>query len=355
MKTMILLLAVLAAAQVIIAGVLHMDSTKVATQSERSKLLHFEVAAVDGLTIKAGEETISLKRQAGAGDSAKPVWLTAAGFPADQNKVEALLNSLKGLQVGLAVATTDEAAQRFKVAADDFERQLTLHQDDTELATLFIGTGAGARRSHARMADSDAIYSVSLGSYEVPAELGDWQDKSVLQLDQADVTGMQLNELKLTKKEAIWSAISGLPAGRALSPKAVDEAVSPLLSLRFSEVLGTAVQDSYGLAEPELALTLNLKDGARDYQFGKLAEGDDYALKVSDRDEYFKVAAYSVKPLLEKLTLDGLLLEPDVAADVAAPEPDATPTTPSVETGETSAPEQPVSTDATGETAVQPE
>ncbi|MEZ5450753.1 MAG: DUF4340 domain-containing protein, partial [Thiolinea sp.] len=243
MKTAIMILAVVAALQLVAAVALQLDSPQLATSSPQQNLLNFETGQVDSLSIRSSEAAVVLKRN---GSGAQAAWLTQDGFPVDHAKLTQLLETLQGLKSGLAVATTDDAAGRFKVADDEFERHVELQQDGKTLADFYIGSGAGARRSHLRLAGSPAIYSVNVGSYDVPATAADWQDKAVLQLKADSLKTLQLGELQLQRDEA-WTATAGLPAGRLLNPKAVDEALAPLLSLRFAEVLGKDEQASYGL------------------------------------------------------------------------------------------------------------
>jgi hypothetical protein len=316
MKTAIILLAALAAVQVVLAVVTHSGGAQVASESVNGALLDFDKAQVSQFTIEDADNTVTLKKVA---DS----WQTADGFPASPARVSSLLDKLAELQHGLPVGVSEDALRRFKVADADFERRIQLKQGDNVVADLYLGSGAGARQSHVRRAADEVVYTTAIGSYDAPAEPGEWQDKAILQLDEKKVQAVALAELKLEKiskdkdTAPVWQAAE-LPAGQLLNQAAVNEGLQPLWNLRFAEVLGKEAGADYGLEAPALTLKLTHEDGEREYQFGKMSEGDDYVLKVSDRAEYFRVAGYSVKPLVEKNTVSSWLL------DEEAEKPDAT-------------------------------
>ena len=322
MSKTIRILAILAVVQVVVAGVLFMSGNKLADATPRSQLFALDNASPDKLVIKTKEETITLLK--GDGDEAS--WTTADDFPANQGKVNGLLDKLKTLKTSFPVATSSGAHQRFKLTDDEFERHLTLEQGGKTLGSLYLGSGAGAGRTHVRYGDDPAVYSVNIGIYDVPGELGEWLDKSVLQLKAEDLKTVTLGELTLEKADKAWAA-DKLPDAKVLNQQAVDEGLSPLLSLRFDTLLGKESKPEYGLDKPELTLKLEHKEGSREYQLGKLKESEYYVLKVSDRPEYFRLAAYTAKPLLDKIKLEEWLMvaeksEPEKPTDAEkTPEP----------------------------------
>jgi len=187
------------------------------------------------------------------------------------------------------------------------------------------GTGAGARRSYGRVAGAAAIYSVGLGGYDVLAQQSSWQDKTILQLRRKDLTGLNLGKLNLRAEHlpnrknttlntpsVVQSASSGitkmtwitdnLPNGKVLNQQAINTSLAPLLSLRFSKVLGKQLKAGYGLDKPVLELTLRYQNGQRSYRFGKQKKTGGYVLKVSDHAQYFQLPAYVVEPLIKNIS-----------------------------------------------------
>lgn len=321
MKAGIILLVALAVLQVGLAVYTHSDNeAQVASESVNGVLLTFDKAEVDRLHIQGGAAAVELQKVAGQ-------WQTAGGFPANQTKVSGLLDKLAGLKHGLPVGVSEAALERFKVAIDDFESRVQLKQGDEVLADLYLGSGAGARQSHVRRQADSVVYTTDIGSYDAPTDPAEWLDKTVLQLDEKTLTAVELKELKLTKvskskdSAPVWQAES-VPEGKLLNQAGVNDGLQPLWNLRFTALLGKEAKAEYGLDDPALTLKLTYEGGEREYRFGKMAEGDDYVLKVSDRDEYFRVAGYSVKPLLEKNTQAAWLMAAE-APDAVEPEADS--------------------------------
>ena len=317
-NTSIMLLAALAAAQVVLTVVTHSGDTEVASESVSGVLLEFDKTQVNQLSIQGADATVELSNVEGQ-------WQTVDGFPANQSKVTDLLDKLAALKHGLPVGVSENALDRFKVAIDDYESRIQLKQGDEVLADLYLGSGAGARQSHVRRQADNVVYTTAIGVYDAPTAIGEWQDKTVLQLDEKTVKSVELAELKLERiskskdSAPVWQAVK-LPEGKLLNQAGVNEGLQPLWNLRFDEVLGKEVKPDYGLDEPALTLKLMHEGGEREYQFGEMADSDGYVLKVSDRDEYFRMAGYSVKPIVEKNGVDTWLL-----AEVVEEEADAEP------------------------------
>lgn len=304
MKTTIRILAVIALMQIALILTTWMNGPKLQSHTLGSQLLTFDRAALDSILIKDNEHELLLEKKNGK-------WLLADGFPADQKKVAALLDKLSSLQYSLPMATSAQALSRFKVAEDNYNRKLQLQSNNKTLAELFLGTGAGARQSHVRNGEQNSVYTVTIGNYDLPATQDSWQDKKILTFDKENVTAIELGDLKLhCKAETGKKGICSLWQGRGLSAdtdvnqQVVNEVLEKLASLRFTQVLGRENLPEYGLSQPLLTMKLFLKNGDRVYNFGKLRDSEDICLKVSDRNEYFQLASYSAKPLLEQIKKD---------------------------------------------------
>jgi hypothetical protein len=320
MKTTIRILAVLALIQIGLILTTWTGTTKLQSHTLGSLLLSFEPAEIDTLVLKDGKNEIQLEKKDNK-------WLLADGFPADGKKVAALLSKLTTLQYSLPVATSDQALNRFKVAEDNFERYLQLQSKGKTVAELYLGTGAGARQSHVRNSEQEAVFTVALGSYDLPVTPESWQDKEIMAFDTADVTAIELDKVKLERqpdaenKESspLWQGES-LPPDTTVNQQAVNEGLKKLASLRFSKVLGRKELPEYGLAEPELSLKLLFKNGDRSYTFGKIKDSENICLKVSDREEFFQLASYLAKPLLEKINRDMLVTNTTLSEETGTTE-----------------------------------
>jgi hypothetical protein len=243
-------------------------------------------------------------------------------FPADSNRVNTLLGKVLGSRPGAPIAVTSGAKTRFKVSDEAFERRITLAQNDKTLATLYLGSSPGPRRSYVRTDGEDAIFALELAAYEMPVQLADWEDKAILQFPKTDIKALEVVGLRLERSAQpassprgkqtdnqphpavsapAWKA-TGLEAGPVVELKldAIDKLTQLLADLTFDKVLGRDLNPEYGLGKPLLAVTVTRKAGdTLTYVLGKNPKKDDYTLKVSNRPEYFRLPSYQATALLE--------------------------------------------------------
>lgn len=324
MKTMISILAVVAVLQVGLAVWAFSGKTQLSGQAASSTLLNFDKAQIDQVSISGNDTTLELSKQDGK-------WQTAEAFPLEAGKMDALLEKLAGLKFGLPVATSEAALKRFKVADDAFERRVLLKKSGETVAELFLGTGSGVRKSHLRNADQEAVYVAEIGSYDVPVAVDEWQDKTVLQVAKDDVTGIKLGDLSLSlmeekpdtpaaaakesatstsPKPKLWKADS-LAEGQQLDQAAINQALSSFDSLRISKVLSKEAKPEYQLDKPEVTVSLTFKDGERGYQLAKIKDSEEYVVKATDREEYFELSSFTGKTLVERVSQEAWVSEPE--------------------------------------------
>lgn len=332
MRRNIVFLAALLAAQLLLAAGVSLTEPDLSGSRPDAELVALDTEAVDRIRIEGADDAeVVLAR----GDDDGWVLPNENGFPASDMNVSRLLDSLSGLQRGFAVATSANARSRLRVAEDDFERRLTFFDGDNELATLYLGTSAGANQAHARTAEDDAVYLVDFGAFNAPASSSDWQDKTTLrvprdEIDAIRVAGLTLNRVVQDDAEAASSSsadggadeASGPQASESAAPQApgdtgprgtqagvgdarwvleegpsdamvrqgnVDSLAIQLAQLTTGPVLGTEARDTYALDDPELALTIETTDGEQvELTLASRAEADTYVLKSSARPEYFE-------------------------------------------------------------------
>jgi len=299
MTNKIQLLTILAVIQIVLIAVIWLQNDPLQGRSQQTTLLTFNSDEINRIVINDQESSVQLNK-------ADANWQTSDNFPADQAQINALLGKLSTLKSGLPVATTSSALNRFKVSEDNFERLIQLQKDDELIAQLYLGGGAGARRTHARNAEQTSVYSIAMAGYDAPAKLDNWYDKTVLQFSKDEVSAVKLGETELIKEEdkeqSTWK-LSAAKDNQELNQNSLNEGISELSGLRFNKLLGTEKKPEYNLKSPELTLDLSFKDNSkRRYHLSKKQDSEDYILKASNREEYFQVAAYTANALLEKLT-----------------------------------------------------
>lgn len=316
MQKTLRLLAVLLGVQLLMALALSQSGPGLATANDREPLIQLASERINRITLEGPDDArLTLAREA---DNWQLPELE--NFPADSQRVKRLIEQLTTLRPGLTVASSGGARERFKVSEERFERRITLADGDETLATLYLGSSPGRNRIHARLADQDEIRTLELAAYEVPVSRSDWEDKTVLQLPEEQISSIQLDGLKLERQASDWRA-NDLKEGEVLDTEAADKLARQLANLRIGQVLGQTPQPEYGLEEPALDLTLTRQDGTQvTYRLGKQSDQDSYTLKVSNRPEYFSIPSFTASSLIEVASQRDKLITPATTADPADPD-----------------------------------
>jgi hypothetical protein len=313
MEKTIRILAILLAAQLLLAVAMSFTGPNLAAAHPNTPLLTLDDQPVDHVTIEGpeGARVVLVKQDKD--------WVLPdnGGFPADRTQVDTLLSRLEGLQRGLPVATTSGALTRFKVSEESFERRLRLAHGDDALATLYLGTSPDMHHVHARTGKDDAVYAVDFAVYEVPDKAADWENKAILQFPQdslqtIEVAGLTLHRTSAASSEKAAGGGEGKPAGKAtwqidgagqgevVNPAGAQDLAGKLAQLRLGAVLGTEAKPEYGLDKPALTLSVTRKGGGKlEYQLGPTGKEGYAVLKSSARPEYFRVPSYTADALIK--------------------------------------------------------
>jgi Domain of unknown function (DUF4340) len=267
-----------------------------------------DAADVDSVTIEGPDgNQLSLLRK---GDG----WVLPDldNFPADSHRVDDMLKHLLAIRQDFPVASDPDALIRFKLGDENFERRITLFGGGETLGTLYLGTPEGPRQTHARPAGGDTAYAVLFGLFDAPVAAGDWTDKGVLRVAEADIAGIQVNGLHLMTAvdsggDNPWQLDDAEP-GQTLDAAAAKRLADRLAGLQVEAVLGRENSAANGLDAPELRLSVILKDGSRiDYRLGRAGMTGFYTLKASSRPEYFRLSSYAAHQLIEAARREVLL------------------------------------------------
>lgn len=323
------MLAALLAAQLVLAVAMSFSGPDLSAHRPDTPLVDLGKEQVDRIVMQGPDrQELVLAQQNGH-------WVLpgSGGFPADGARVTRLLDALKGLKRGFAVATSEAAQTRFKVSDADFERRVKLQQGDRTLATLYFGSSPGLRQVQARSGGDQAVYTAAFGLYELPLKASDWEDKSILHLSAKDIDRIDLSGLTLSRVEggsptrpgqaaaaddkrapAAGAALTGWRArelgdSEALSQPGASKLVERIAGLDIGSVLGTDDRPDYGLQAPALVLSVETANAKPvEYRLGKRAQQHDYVLKVSTRPEYFRLPAFVGDELVKAAARQQLVL-----------------------------------------------
>jgi len=303
MKKTVSLLVVVLLVQLGLVGYFRTHSRPASTVNADEPLFHFSTGEVTGITIIGPDKAkVTLEK---SGSSWKlPDYFNAR---ADQNQVNALLDKLARLKKTWPVATTPDAAPRFKVDTKKFERHIIINKGTAPVAELYVGTSPSYRKVHVRLPSGHDIMAVSFSTSVAPVKPEQWLDKDILALNGDEITGLGIRDIHLQHKGKEWMLVE---EGGQQQPVAADK-VQPLLhaltSLRVEGILGTREVPAYGLEKPVVRCRVE-RQGKEPviYRFGSLKDKDYYAVKRSDDPFIFKVEKWQITPLT-KLTRKQLL------------------------------------------------
>jgi hypothetical protein len=294
MKKWISILSGLLFAQLVLVMAVHLSAQDYGAFEGKEKLLGLDDRTIDHLLIEGDNSSVSLKKTAGS-------WVLSdeGNFPASQKSVNDLLDKLAGLERGWPVATSNSASRRFKVAQDQYHRKLTLYSADEVVARLFVGSSPGVRKVHLRANDDEAIYVAEFKSWETGAQVDDWLDKAVLQLEEADIGQLDIAEEISLKSEDGKLQLTGLTEQESTNESEAFALVRKLAGLAVQSLKSEEESAPFKQQQPDFKVSVTLTNGERlNYQFFKASDSQ-YVLKRSDLDRYFEVASYLVKPIIE--------------------------------------------------------
>ena len=313
------LLSVLLVLQVLVAYFVISGGDELQGHAGIQKLLEFNREQVDGIRIQDNDGNLAELKSEG------DAWLTAEGFPVNVDRIDRLLERLNGLEHSLAVASSPSSAKRFEVSGDRFQRHLKLLNDGELVAEFYLGTGAGARRNHVRLADQDKIYAVTIGSYDLPAEIADWQDKDLLQIEVSEIQSIVLEGLTIRRIEQSeddsqdtesdigpteWFA-DGLAEDETFKVDEFETQLRNLATLRFDRAFMGSFEEQVIKAK----IVVSYGDQDRTYEFAETMEGDNFWLKVTGFEELFEVSQYNGNRIIDNLTGDKLIEKPEPDED----------------------------------------
>jgi hypothetical protein len=225
-------------------------------------------------------------------------------LPADGERVAMLLEQLTGEDPGWAVAHTLAARQRFRVADYHFRRRIRLLAQDAPVATVFLGTSPSFRKVHARNADDDAIYSISLNLFDLPARQDGWLDAGLLELKAP--LRIAADGYSLDRSSGEWRLGDGSrPDARELAAL-----LDALQGLQVSGVADAALAGSLGTGEAALILQVESLSGTDTLSLHQ--KGDRYLVHSARWQQYFLVSAYTFDTLTG---IDAMLMSATTEGD----------------------------------------
>ncbi len=279
--------------QLVLAIVLWSFGTDYTAFRAKDPLLAFDAAKVDRIEIgESGANSVALVKE--DGDWTVPSF---AGFPADGAKVKSLLTKLAGLKKGWPVASSAEAAKRFKVTGDAYERRIVLKSGGNAIGEILLGTSPAFKQVSARAGDDSHVYSVAFAAYEAGARGEDWIDRSLLNIPQDQIASIAIGDVTLERKDGKF-VLSGLAEGQKPNETAIYRLVGALTYPAFDAVAGKGAEALAKVNEPNIEVTVKRTSGAPIVlKYKKEAAGGAYLFSSSAIGFLFRASEAAIEPV----------------------------------------------------------
>jgi hypothetical protein len=242
----------------------------------------------------------------------------AGDYPAQNDRINPLLEKLVGLKTGRLVAETAASHARLQVAEDAFVRRIELETVRGERYTLYLGTAPRAGATHFRLQGQDRVYlAADLAAFDAMVEPVSYIDTTYVSIPLADIAALRVENargvLDFSKEGETWK-LAGLAADQTLDTFLVQSLVGRLASLTMTRPLGTAPDAStltaWGLNPPAATITITTRPATGEgkthvLQIGaKDAETNNYYVKYSESPYYVQIAGFSLDDFVTKTVAD---------------------------------------------------
>ena len=286
-------LAAVLGLQLVLALVLWAGGPDYNAFKAKEPVLAFDPAKVDRIEIAEGSaNSVALVKEDG-----KWVIPSSAGFPADAAKVSGLLTKLAGLKKGWPVATSAEAAKRFKVSDDAFERRVVLKSGGGTLGELLLGTSPNFKSVSVRAGGDGNVYSVAFAAYEAGARGDEWLDRSLLNIQQDQIASIAIGDVLLERKDGRY-VLPGLAAGQKQDETATYRLAGVLSYPVFEAVVGKGAEAQAKVSAPDIEITVKRTSGEPIVlKYKKEAAGGAYLFTSSANGFLFRASEAAMEPI----------------------------------------------------------
>ncbi len=303
--------------QVVLAVVVFWPNSQAARAVSEPLFPDTRAGNLASLTIRDNEdEEIQLAKQSGE-------WVLPAsgGYPAEEEKVDELVEKIAALQAKTVVTQSGSSHARLKVADDDYERRIDMSLSDGTEHRLYVGSTVSSRASHVRDGEHDEVYlAEDLSSWQASTSVTSWVDAVYFKVEEDSVARMVVRngqgrfEFSRTE-EGNWS-MENVPRGREFDADKATRLLRRITSLRLRTPLGKEDQAAFGLGDPSAVVEVTVreteeapltvdgeaaeppapKEVTRTLSIGaEGSEDDTYVVKSTESAYFVEVSSWSVE------------------------------------------------------------
>jgi hypothetical protein len=214
----------------------------------------------------------------------------AEGYPADPERVETLITTLKNLKVRRPIARSSRYHAALKLSDREHERRVRIWDEPSGRPKLglYLGTSPNYRISHVRRDGEDAVYEVTgLGAFDLQQDVGGWIQTQLMDVDALAVSEVTVENASgrfTVAKTADGTWAVAFPTGRTqpVDPSKVVELIRVATLLTATEPAGRVDEAKHGFQRPAATMRLVVRGAADDTT---AARPDEVTLRVGGQVE----------------------------------------------------------------------
>ncbi len=252
---------------------------------------------------------------------AKDQWVVSSAFdyPADQSKVNGLIQKVLNLNFKEIIATKSSNHHKLNVAQDQYDKKLSIQYADQKI-TWYIGNGKSGSINMRREGE-EIVYKISqLSAYaDLNSNANQYMNTQYFSIKDPVRIEVIKNEPLILEKGEQWQVNGFEQLGKTLDEQKVTAYVNQLKDIYLDGIASKTVSPDHGF-DQGMSVKLKSSTEEKSYQIGKEVD-QHYYVKASDRDYVVKVSSYKIKNIIDQKILDFAKDEvlPDTQPAVAHP------------------------------------
>ncbi|GEM_PF-2832252 len=259
---------------------------------ERALLRDLDLSTVSRIEIAESDgDSITLGRENGA-------WVLEDfdGYPAENSKIENVLETLQELSVRRPVVTGSGYHESLEVTDENFQRRLRIWtaNEDPDF-DLIVGSSPTYRVHHVRLADEDPVYEIrGLDLWSIGTSPDAWIERNLVDIDADKVVALEWSNeqgtYSIRKEGEEWRSGNDL-----LDANEVDSFLRSASTVWIAAPVGRADPASRGLDPPTASVKLS-------WQVSETTGSDPSDPQGEKSGEAEERAGESVQPEVKTLT-----------------------------------------------------
>jgi len=242
-----------------------------------------------GVVIQEGNKKVAIEREGEEWIIIEPI-----RYRADRDKITNLMNRIGNLTLDGIISDKKEKHKNFDIGeGKGIQMKLKMKNGDS-FSFIFGKMAADYSHIYLRLPDSDKVYlATSIRKYDLKTETSQWEDKSILSFNMADLREVDLigsdEAVNLVKEEDKWLI------KKDNKRFDVDEGkwkniLNSLQDLKAIEIVHEKREEDHGFNKPEFELRLRFDFGKMGIVVGKKKDDYKYYVKNLQDDTVFLIS-----------------------------------------------------------------